>query len=153
MSTCKCQELISKLAALEAKVEEMVIANSVIINRIANNIELKLDILANSEQISSQQKASKKPKTKTAFFKDLVKDNLKKYLDVLYTQDRINELMAIEDVKSKKTQAARIGKIAEYLYKDFKNNKEYLDKFEDVYQEYKISLEEEETKEAEPMEE
>jgi len=153
MSTCKCQELISKLAALESKVEEMVIANSAIINRIANNIELKLDILANSEQISTQQKLSKKPKAKTAFFKDLVKDNLKKYLDVLYTQDRINELMTIEDVKSKKTQAARIGKIADYLYKDFKTNKEYLDKFEDIYQEYKISLEEEETKEVEPMEE
>jgi len=141
MSGCKCQELISKISELEAKLEEMVLANSRIVSKIANNIELKLDIIANSEQIVASAKTTKKLKAKNAFFKDLVKDDLKKYYNILYTQGRVEEISATEEVKSKKTQAAKNSKIAELLYKDFKNSKEFSDKLDELFQEYKNDAE------------
>jgi hypothetical protein len=151
MSSCKCKEVLAKVAELESRIEEMVLANNAIVSRIANNIELKLDILANSEQMVSSQKSSiKKAKTKPVFFKDLVKESYSKYMDVLYSSDRVDELLELEEVKSKKTQATKMNKVADFLYKDFKNNKAYQSKFDEIYAEYKNSLEveeEEETKE------
>lgn len=141
MSNCKCQEVISKIAELEAKIEEMVLANSRIVSKIANNIELKLDILANSEQIALSQKPSKKVRTRIAFFKDLFKEDINKYNNILYTQDRVAEIMSLDEVKSKKTDAAKASKAADFLYKDFKNNKEFSDKLDELYQEYKNEVE------------
>ncbi len=143
--SCKCSELTAKMAALEAKIEEMVLANSVLVNRIANSIELKLDILANSEQISNQQKsaaASKKVLAKQAFFKDLLKGDLDKQADLIYSKEKYEEYMNMEDVKAKKTAPAKLTKVAEYLYKDLKNEKRFLEKFEELYKEYKNSMEE-----------
>jgi hypothetical protein len=87
---CECAKVLEELKALRQTVEDMVLANNTIINRIANNIELKIDILANSDNIVESQKANapKKIKTKQTFFKDMFKENKKEYIDVSYTQEQ-----------------------------------------------------------------
>lgn len=131
---CDCAKVLEELKTLRQTVEEMVLANNAVINRIANNIELKIDILANSEAVIENQKANapKKTKTKQTFFKDLFKEDKDKFIDVLYTQDQLTAAYAHDDVKSRKAHH-KDGKAADIIYKEISKS----DALEKMYAEYK----------------
>jgi hypothetical protein len=134
LTMCDCAKVLEELKALRQTVEEMVLTNNAVINRIANNIELKIDILANSEAVIENQKANapKKLKTKQTFFKDLFKEDKDKFIDVLYTQDQLTAAYAHDDVKSRKAHH-KDGKAADIIYKEISKS----DALEKLYSEYK----------------
>lgn len=151
--TCEhCATLSKQFAQLSKEVKEYktaienaMISNTAIVNQIANNIEVKLDILCNNEnKMQSQKQSAKKVKTKPTFFKDSVKENTKCYINILYTEDELTTIENSEDVEGKKSPATKLAKIAEMLYKEVIKNKDTDNKLKELYEEYKNSLDNEE---------
>lgn len=143
-SNCKKDNLMAmimdRLAQLESKVEEMVLANNAIVSGIANSIETKIDFLSNAENIVNSQKAAvsdSKVKAKLAFFKDEFKKDKSCWLNVLYTQDEIDELYNIEEIKKKSKEEHKLSKIAEYIYKKITKDSTKLAELNKFYEEYK----------------
>ncbi len=147
------KEIMDRMNALEKKLEDMVIANNAIVSTIANNIELKIDLLLNTDKILTQQKttsAGKKVKSKSAFFKEKIKENKDVYLNVLYTNEDINILMELSEVKSKKEGLNRISKMSEFLYKQITGDASKLAKLNEIYEDYKRELSDENEEEKMP---
>ena len=149
MSSCDCKLVLSKLSELEAKSEEMVLANNAIVSRIANNIELKIDILSNAESIATAQKANasdKKVKAKSVFFKTEFKKNKNVYINNLYVQSEIDELYNLDEIKKKPNEEHKMSKIGELLYKKITKDSTKLAELNKIYEEYKENIK----KESEP---
>ena len=88
-------------------------------NDLEIKINTKIDILGNLENSTNANKTvTKKNKilTKTAYFKEKLKINLNEFIDVLYTEDDINELYKNSEVVSKKTENSKKTKIIDLLY-------------------------------------
>ena len=94
------EEIIKRLNRMEIEfaeykkyTESVILANTSLVQEIANNIDVKLDILCNIEKPSAATaKATAKAtkaQTKNVFFKDKLKKNINEYVDVLYTADDI----------------------------------------------------------------
>ncbi len=140
MSCNQCELILQRLSQLESKVEEVVLANSAIVSRIANNIELKIDILSNAENIINNQKAKVsevKVKAKSSFFKDEFKKDKNCYLNNLYTQDEIDELYELDEIKKKSKEEHKLSKIGEYIYKKITKDSTKLAELNRIYEEYK----------------
>lgn len=140
------KEIMERMNAMEKKLEEMVIANNAIVSTIANNIELKIDLLLNADKILTQQKtttSNKKVKSKSAFFKEKIKENKDAYINILYSNEDIEKLMDLAEVKSKKEGMNRISKMSEYLYKQITGDASKLAKLNEIYEEYKKEQSEE----------
>ncbi len=147
------KEIMDRMNALEKKLEDMVIANNAIVSTIANNIELKIDLLLNADKILTQQKTAstgKKVKSKSAFFKEKIKENKDVYLNVLYTNEDIDILMELAEVKSKKEGLNRISKMSEFLYKQITGDASKLAKLNEIYEDYKRELSDENEEEKMP---
>lgn len=143
-SNCKKDNVMSmimdRLAQLESKVEEMVLSNNAIVSGIANSIETKIDFLSNAENIINNQKAVMsecKVKAKLAFFKDEFKKDKNNWLNVLYTQDEIDELYNIDEIKKKSKEEHKLSKVAEYIYKKITKDSTKLAELNKFYEEYK----------------
>lgn len=142
-SKTEMKEIIDRISMLEKKLEDMVVANNAIVSNIANNIELKIDLLLNADKAVSQQKSTasnKKIKAKNAFFKEKIKENKDIYLGILYSKEDIDTLMELNDVKSKKGDVNRISKMSEYLYKQITADATKLAKLNEIYEDYKKEL-------------
>ena len=139
----------------DKKIDDIIIMNTTLVQEIANQINTKMDILCNLETSSttSSKPAAKKNKalSKPAFFKDKMKANMNEFLDILYTQEEMNNLYNNSEVKSKKTETTKKNKIIDLLYslvtKDTDKNK----KLKDLFDNYKKNMDniyddEEETK-------
>jgi len=139
MSCQQCKTILERLNSLEKTVEDMVLANNAMITRIANNIELKIDILSNVDQVVNNQKkatSSKKPKAKAQFFKELFKTKQAEYNNILYSNDDIAKYMNLDEIKQKKEEH-KISKVSEFIYKDIGKDATKLRKLNEVYEEYK----------------
>jgi hypothetical protein len=146
MSKCNCERLLAKLNELESRIEDMVIANNAIVSRIANSIELKIDILSNAENIVNSQKvvpSDKKAKAKSVFFKDEFKKDKNIYMNNLYDQSEIDELYQLEEIKKKKNEEHKTSKIAEILYKKITKDATKLATLNKFYEEYKEKIKKE----------
>jgi hypothetical protein len=137
------KEIMDRMNMLEKKLEDMVVANNAIVSNIANNIELKIDLLLNADKNVSQQKAAasgKKVKAKNAFFKEKIKEDKNVYLNLLYSNEDVDKLMELNDVKSKKGDINKLSKMSEYLYKQITADATKLVKLNEIYEEYKKDL-------------
>lgn len=117
---------------------EAVTASNALVQQIANQIELKIDHLCNGEV--SQKAPQQKPKPKKNFFKEMIKSDINTYLDELYTQDELDQIQALDDVKSKKKEDLRLGKVADLLFEEIKHDAARLKRLDDIYEEYKQGL-------------
>lgn len=134
------KEIMDRMNLLEKKLEDMVIANNAIVSTIANNIELKIDLLLNADKVLNQQKSlpnGKKVKSKSAFFKEKIKEDKDIYLNILYSKEDVDKLMELSEVKSKKGDLNKVSKMSEFLYKQITGDASRLAKLNDIYEEYK----------------
>ncbi len=87
----------------------------------------KFDIIKNldieSREKIEDKKSEKKP-TKPSFFKSLFNGDKDKYMNILYTQDEIDDIYQSEEVIKKKKDSDKLNKVADLLYKNhIKENK------------------------------
>lgn len=135
--------ILDRLDSLQKTVEDMVLANNAMVSRIANNIELKIDILSNADKIITNQKAAsnKKVKAKSVFFREEYKKDKEVYMNILYNQSDIDQLYELEEIKNKKKEDHKVSKICEYLYKKVTQDATKLAELNKHYEAYKIEME------------
>ena len=146
-------EIIKRLNRIEIEfaeykkyTESVILANTSLVQEIANNIDVKLDILCNIEKpaATANKAASKNTKVlaKNAFFKDKLKKNMNDYIDVLYSTDDIKELYEHPDVIIKKTDILKKNKVIELIYAHItKNDAGKAIIFKNIYDKYKLETE------------
>lgn len=148
MSDSKLDLIIKELNKLKEEfnnykeyTDNIVTVNTSLVQEIANQINTKIDILCNIENSTNTNKtSSKKSKvlTKTAYFKEKLKNNLNEFIDVLYTEDELKELYKNSEVSSKKTENSKKTKIIDLLYNNItKNDEDKHNKLKSLYEEYK----------------
>jgi hypothetical protein len=146
------EEIIKRLNRLENELaeqrkytESIILANTSLIQEIANNIDVKLDILCNIEKPApSATKSAKnvKVQTKNVFFKNKLKNNINEYIDVLYTADDIKELYEHPDVTKLKTEVSRKNKVIDMTYAYItKTDKAKNILLTNIYEKYKSEVE------------
>lgn len=143
----KINELIAKIASLEKTVisqknyiDNCINVNTAHINEIANNIDVKLDILLNVDKKAQSKPLAKKienkPLAKMAFFKSNYKENNQIYINILYTENDIKEAYENDEVKSKKADSAKLTKVSDILYKLITKDKNKTQKLKELYDTY-----------------
>ncbi len=132
----KLIEHINKLEEMVEKLTDANVANNALVQQIANQIELKLDLHFNGEV--SQQRQPKKIKNKKSFFKDSLKENINAYLDELYTQEDLDRISAIVKT-STRTEIHRVPKIADTIFEEIKQDAARLTKLNEIYEQYKAN--------------
>ena len=153
MSDRKLDEIINKLNQLtedfnkyKNTVDDIIVMNTTLVQEIANQINTKIDILCNIESTTNNNTTAsnvKKTKSlsKTSFFKDKLKNNINEFLDVLYTQDELDELNNHPDVKSKKNDSSKKTKIIDLLYNNItKKDENKHNKLKDLFETYKKNI-------------
>ncbi len=123
--------------------ENVIVHNTAYLTQICNNIDVKLDLLSNSvDQKAESKPAPKKNKAiaKSAYFKNLFKENIQQFVGELYTEDEIEELYNNDEVKSKKTDIQKKNKAIDILYTNLNKNPEKLAIMKAKYEEYKKSI-------------
>ena len=124
-------------------IENVIINNTTHIQQIANNIDVKLDLLCNLENKDSKQNLKKnKPVVKATYFKNMFKADIEKYIDDLYTQEELTDARESEDVKNKKSDIQKLNKVVDILYTNL--NKNNPQRIKSIYEEYKKKLEDDE---------
>ena len=146
-------EIIKRLNRIETEfaeykkyTESVILANTSLVQEIANNIDVKLDILCNIEKpaTSASKSTAKNTKiqTKNVFFKDKLKKNMNEYIDVLYSADDIKEFYTHPDVISKKTDILKKNKVIDLIYAYITKNdagKNII--LKNIYDKYKLEAE------------
>lgn len=147
----KIDEIIIKLNQLtddfnkfKNTIDDIIIMNTTLVQEIANQINTKMDILCNLETSSttSSKPAAKKNKvlSKLAFFKDKMKANINEFINVLYTQEELNDLYNNSEVKSKKTETTKKNKIIDLLYSLITKDTDKNKKLKDLFDNYKKTM-------------
>jgi hypothetical protein len=136
------------IAEYKKEIEQVMVYNTIEVQTIATEMGAKIDIMCNIDKpsVSSTKTTTKVNKilTKNAFFKDKLKKNINEYIDVLYTENDLNELKNNTDVISKKTDILKKNKIIDILY----NNITKIDSgkniiLKNIYDKYKQDQENE----------
>lgn len=152
-------KILAKLIDMEKEIaeykkfsESAILVNTTLIQEIASNIDIKLDILCNldKDKTSTSKPSVKKNKalSKAAFFKNKLKENINEYVDILYTENEIKELYNHDDVKIKKTEILKKNKVIDLIYINItKNDAQKNTKLKNIYDEYKIDIEKEDAEE------
>ena len=103
--------------------DNIVSVNTNLVQEIANQINTKIDILCNIENstnVNSTKSSTKKNKSlsKTAFFKDKLKANINEFINVLYTENKIIDLLYNHITKNDEEKHNKL----KALYEDYKKN-------------------------------
>lgn len=136
-------KLKSEFNSYKEYTDNIVSVNTSLVQEIANQINTKLDILCNIENsanININKPTAKKNKslTKSAFFKDKMKKDIKSFINILYTESELENLYNDPDVKSKKTDNTKKTKIIDILYNNItKNDEDKHNKLKSLYEDYK----------------
>lgn len=106
-----------------------------------NTILAKLDILSNlPSNIDDGAKSTSKPKRTmitSTFFKQELKSDMNKYIDILYTKDDIDNLKKDPEVLKKKTESDKNIKLISLIYMNIiKPNPQLLKKLEEFKEIY-----------------
>ena len=148
----KLEEVINKLNQLtedfnkyKNTIDDIIVMNTTLVQEIANQINTKIDILCNIENLNTNTKANTTKKTKslskTSFFKDKMKTNIKEFINILYTEEELNELYNHPDVKTKKTDSTKKNKIIDLLYNNITKKDEIKHtKLKELFEEYKKNM-------------
>lgn len=147
----KIDEIVNKLNQLsddfnkfKNTIDDIIIMNTSLVQEIANQINTKMDILCNLENNTSNQTktTTKKAKSlsKQAFFKDKLKLNMNEFLNVLYTENDLQELQNHADVKSKKTDTTKKNKVIDLLYSNIIKDTEKNQKLKELFDNYKKNI-------------
>jgi len=136
------------ISEYKKEIEQVMVYNTVEVQTIATEMGAKIDIMCNIDRpnVTSTKTTNKVNKilTKNAFFKDKLKKNMNEYIDILYTENDINELKNHADVLNKKTDILKKNKIIDILY----NNITKIDSgkniiLKNIYDKYKQDKENE----------
>lgn len=133
----KFEQLEAHIRKLTSELERANAANQVMMQTLLNQIEQKLDVLANGEP-SSKPKVSLK--NKNQLLKAKLKEDVNTYLGVLYTAEDLQRLFDHEEVASR-NEAHKVGRLADILYKEIQANPALKAKMDAIHDEYKASLE------------
>lgn len=147
----KIDDIVNKLNQLsddfnkfKNTIDDIIIMNTSLVQEIANQINTKMDILCNLENNTSNQTKSTTRKTKSlskpAFFKDKMKLNMNEFLNILYTEDDLQELQNNPDVKSKKTETTKKNKLIDILYSNITKDAEKNQKLKELFDNYKKNI-------------
>jgi len=147
----KIDELVNKVNKLsddfnkfKNTIDDIIIMNTSLVQEIANQINTKMDILCNLENNTSNQTKSTTRKAKSlskpAFFKDKMKLNMNEFLNILYTEDDLQELQSNPDVKSKKTETTKKNKVIDLLYLKITKDSEKNQKLKELFDNYKKNI-------------
>ena len=140
----KLKQLTDDFNKIKNNIDDIIIMNTTLVQEIANQINTKMDILCNLETSSttSSKPAAKKNKalSKPAFFKDKMKANINEFLNVLYTQEELNDLYNNSEVKSKKTETTKKNKIIDLLYSLITKDTDKNKKLKDLFDNYKKNM-------------
>ena len=136
------------ISEYKKEIEQVMVYNTVEVQTIATEMGAKIDIMCNIDRpnVTSTKTTNKVNKilTKNTFFKDKLKKNMNEYIDILYTENDINELKHHADVLNKKTDILKKNKIIDILY----NNITKIDSgkniiLKNIYDKYKQDKENE----------
>lgn len=146
----KLAKIEAELAEYKKYTESVILVNTALIQEISNSIDIKLDILCNLDNTNTTANKSQVKKSKavskSAFFKNKLKENMNEYIDILYTEDEIKDLYSHDDVKIKKTELLKKNKVIDLLYLNItKNDAQKNTKLKNIYDEYKLDFEKEES--------
>lgn len=137
----KLNKLSDDFTKFKNTIDDIIIMNTTLVQEIANQINTKMDILCNLENNnqSNNKQTIKKTKalTKLAFFKDQLKININKFLNVLYTEDDIKEIEDNAEYKSKLKEPAKTNKKIDLLYTLVTKNPDKNKKLKELFDEYK----------------
>lgn len=127
--------------------ENAILQNTALLQEIANNIDVKLDILCNIEKptaaVAKAPAKSNKAPTKNTFFKNALKKNMNEYVDTLYTALDLKALQDHPEVVQKQTEVQKKNKIIDLLYAHITKNDTTGKKkiLSDIYEKYKNEFE------------
>lgn len=136
-------QLVIDFNKYKTSIDDIIVMNTALVQEIANQINVKIDILCNMNNANvknNKTSNSKKTKslTKTSFFKEKMKADINEFLDILYTQEELDELQNHADVKIKKTDSSKKTKIIDLLYVNItKKDENKHNKLKELYEEYK----------------
>lgn len=136
-------QLVVDFNKYKNSIDDIIVMNTALVQEIANQINVKIDILCNMNNANtknSKTSNNKKAKslTKTSFFKEKMKTDINEFLDILYTQEELDELQNHPDVKIKKTESSKKTKIIDLLYTNItKKDESKHNKLKELFEEYK----------------
>ncbi len=137
----KLNKLTDDFNKFKNTIDDIIIMNTTLVQEIANQINTKMDILCNLDSSSqaSAKTAVKKTKalSKPAFFKDKLKTNINEFINVLYTDEDINNALADQEVKNKKNETAKKNKAIDILYSIVTKDTEKNKKLKELFDSYK----------------
>lgn len=136
------------------EVQEIMNLNMCKFEQLFNELHVKFDIAINTEPISQSQKNkqdksnAKKPPGKPVYIKDEIKKNKDIFLNILYTQEEFDKCMEHKDVQKQKSDADKLKKVAEILYKEVINLSDtYKKKATSLHNEFKKNFAEQQKEE------
>jgi len=142
----KIDELTKRITKLEKEnikfkeeIKDIIIMENSLMTEIGNKIETKLDLFGNMEFNETIKQSTKQTKkiTELVFLKQELKDDINKYIDILYTAEDIEKLKNEKDVKSKKSDIDKNNKMISLLYNTIiKKNSHALTKLKDLKNEF-----------------
>lgn len=140
----KVNKLIDDFNKFKNTIDDIIIMNTTLVQEIANQVNTKMDILCNldTNSTTSSKSVAKKNKSlsKPAFFKEKIKTNINEFINVLYTQEDINDLYNKSEVSSKKTETAKQNKLIDLLYSQITKDNDKNKKLKDLFDNYKKSM-------------
>lgn len=151
MNNSELENITKKLDEFKLSIDNLVLSNTLLVQEIANQINVKLDILCNMENISKtnvnnniKKKNAIKVLSKKEYFKKKLTNNLNEFIDVLYTNEELENIKENSEVKSKKTAVSKKNKIIELLYNLItKQDENKHTIFKQLYEKYKLESENE----------
>jgi hypothetical protein len=142
----KLDDLTKRITKLEKEnskfkdeIKDIIILENSLMTEIGNKIETKLDLFGNMEFNNNTKQVTKANKkvTPLVFLKQELKEDLNKFIDILYTIEDIENLKEKKEVKSKKTEVDKTTKIISLLYSEvIKKNEDALGKLKELLNEY-----------------
>lgn len=141
--TSKVEELISKVSSLEKDIKKHIDEKYELVELLENRIEKKIDVIANLEKSTNNNSStttnadsSKKKETPLNFLYRELKTDMNKYIDILYTNDDIDNLSSNDKVVSTSGAIAKRKKLISLVYSEvIKPNKDLSTKLNDIMNE------------------
>lgn len=113
-------EDLTKLKVAIKELQEDNASAAVNAEKMYKNLNVKFDMFKNLESQSREmiKEAADKPKrvNKPGFFKMIFTDERDKYMNILYTQEEIDNAYETKEVQAKKKDSERLNKVISTLY-------------------------------------
>lgn len=116
------KDMKAKQTAMDARIADIQEENTssvASVDKMYKTLNAKFDVFKNLEAQSRetvQQAATSRKVTRPVFFKKLFLEEREKHLNILYTQEEIDEAFKAKDVVAKKKDAEKVARVSTILY-------------------------------------